>query len=126
MGAVDGALWTRLADAVAGGRLGVVYQPQVDVHTGRPTGAEALVRFHDTRLGPIAPSEFIPVAEGNGLIDAISDHVLATALRDRASWARGHDITVSVNVSAHNLFASKTSARATRRRRACASCPSTR
>jgi diguanylate cyclase (GGDEF)-like protein/PAS domain S-box-containing protein len=82
-------------------RFRLHYQPQVDLHTGAVTGAEALIRWRDPDLGEIAPGEFIPVAEESGFIVAIGEWVLRRAVRQAADWASaGRAMTVSVNVSA--------------------------
>ena len=57
------ALESRLRLALAQGHLVMVYQPQVDIATGRILGAEALVRWNDPEEGMISPARFIPVAE---------------------------------------------------------------
>ncbi|HEX2528727.1 MAG TPA: EAL domain-containing protein [Geminicoccus sp.] len=77
--------------------IGVQFQPQVDIETGMVTGVEALARWDHPLRGPISPSEFIPLAEQSGLIDAIGRTVLFTACRHVARWP---DITVAVNLSA--------------------------
>ena len=77
------------------------YQPQVSLHTGRWTGAEALIRWTDAELGPMAPASFIPVAEESGFIVNIGGWVLEQAVHQAARWQReGTPIMVSVNVSA--------------------------
>lgn len=85
-------------------QFSVHYQPQIDLATGAVHAAEALVRWlHPTR-GTLGPDRFIPLAESSGQIDALSRHVLATALADCAAWhRRGHRLTVAVNLSARNL-----------------------
>ena len=55
------------------------YQPIVESRTGRVTGIEALARWFHPLLGPISPSQFIPLAEKNGQINALTEWVLATA-----------------------------------------------
>ena len=59
----------------------LVYQPQVDMQTGRPRGVEALLRWRDPARGMIPPSEFIPIAEESGMIQALGARVLRDACR---------------------------------------------
>jgi diguanylate cyclase (GGDEF)-like protein len=80
------------------------YQPQIDLHTGAVTSAEALVRWHHPTLGTLAPDRFIPLAEATGLIDQLTMHLLTTALTECTTWhRRGHEVKVAVNLSARNL-----------------------
>jgi diguanylate cyclase (GGDEF)-like protein len=84
--------------------LHVVYQPVVDVRDGGISGMEALLRWHSEALGPVSPAEFIPIAERTGLILPIGRFVMARAIEQLAAWrAAGHDIRVSVNLSASQL-----------------------
>ena len=93
-----------LRQATARRELEVHYQPIVELCTGRPAGAEALVRWHHDQHGPIPPSEFIPTAETTGSISAISEFVLGTVADDLARWdslgVTTPDMRVSVNISA--------------------------
>jgi diguanylate cyclase (GGDEF)-like protein len=90
-----------LRGACARGEMSIVYQPIVDLGTGRVTKGEALVRWTHPELGAVGPAEFIPIAEANGTIHEIGDWVLVHAARQAAAWrARGaHDFVVSVNRS---------------------------
>lgn len=81
--------------------LFVFYQPIVDIRDGRVSTREALARWHHPRLGWIAPSDFIKVAEDSGLIDQLGLFVLERACREAASWDDG--ARVAVNVSAGQL-----------------------
>ncbi len=83
------------------GEVTLAYQPIVRVKDGHPVGAEALLRWTHPRLGPIAPAEFIPLAEHVGLIEAVGDFVIRNGLRQLARWhAAGHDeMRLSINVS---------------------------
>jgi len=84
--------------------LHVVYQPVVDVTDSSIVGMEALLRWHCAELGTVSPAEFIPVAERTGLILPIGRFVLACAVEQLAAWrAAGHDVRVSVNLSASQL-----------------------
>jgi EAL domain-containing protein (putative c-di-GMP-specific phosphodiesterase class I) len=92
--------------AVERGEIVVHYQPQVDLHTGRVHGVEALARWDHPRLGRVAPLDFIPVAERSGAIDPIGAHVLRTACAQAAEWSAFpglEDLRLSVNVSARQL-----------------------
>jgi diguanylate cyclase (GGDEF)-like protein len=60
-------------------RLFVVYQPQMDLATGRAVGAEALLRWRTQDGKYVPPDQFIPLAEQSGLIISIGEFVLRTA-----------------------------------------------
>ena len=80
------------------------YQPQIDIKTNQIVGAEALIRWHDPVLGDVSPGQFIPVAEETGVIIGIGSWVLQTAIRQATLWhTQGHDLTVAINVSAHQF-----------------------
>lgn len=93
-----------LAQALADDVLVVRYQPKVNLADGRVVGAEALVRWNDPRRGLIPPEQFIGLAEGGPLIHALTQRVLDQALAACAAWrGLGHEIGVSVNISARSL-----------------------
>ncbi len=94
-----------LCRAQESGRLYLVYQPLVDLDSGRVTGAEVLLRWDDTTFGQVKPDEFIPIAEQTGLIIPIGSWVLDTAIRQAQAWREmGHtDFRISVNVSPRQL-----------------------
>jgi len=98
-----------LRRALADGEIGVVYQPIVDLRTGRPCAVEALARWTHPERGAVSPAVFIAVAERTGLIAELGRHVLRTACRQLAAWRRelpaADDLWVSVNVSAHQIAA---------------------
>lgn len=99
-------LETRLRRALQQGHLALVYQPRVELAGGRITGCEALLRWCDPELGPVAPDQFIPVAEDSGLIVPIGDWVLRTACTQNRAWqdAGLAPVVVSVNVSARQFL----------------------
>jgi EAL domain-containing protein (putative c-di-GMP-specific phosphodiesterase class I) len=89
---------------VAPDQLSLVYQPRVDLATGRCLAVEALLRWQHPTLGQVSPAAFIPVVEADPLIGQLTDWVLNTALSFGAQLeASGHDIQISANVSPANL-----------------------
>ncbi|HEU4346545.1 MAG TPA: EAL domain-containing protein, partial [Actinoplanes sp.] len=96
-----------LRTALAEGQLHVAYQPIVRLDTGRPLGAEALVRWNHPERGPISPMAFIPIAEDAGMIGQIGTWVRRESLRQLGEWrANGtvaDDFCMSVNVSPRQL-----------------------
>jgi diguanylate cyclase (GGDEF)-like protein/PAS domain S-box-containing protein len=91
--------------ALERGELRVLYQPQVELATGRIIGAEALLRWQHPDRGTVVPPLFIPIAEQTGLIVPIGAWVLKEACRQAAAWAAssGRELTMSVNVSSRQL-----------------------
>jgi EAL domain-containing protein (putative c-di-GMP-specific phosphodiesterase class I) len=82
----------------------LVYQPQIEMHTGRACGVEALCRWRDPERGVIAPAEFIPVAEESGMIQALGARVLRDSCRQTVAWHRlGMMLRLSVNLSVQQL-----------------------
>ena len=99
---------TRQLEAATGQtEIFLVYQPIVELRTGRVAGMEALARWQNPRRGLIPPSEFIPIAEQGGLILQLGRSVLSLAcaqLRDwRATLGACAPDYIAVNVSARQL-----------------------
>jgi diguanylate cyclase (GGDEF)-like protein len=96
-----------MAGALDRGEFFVVYQPLMDLATGRPAGAEALVRWQHPTEGLRPPDTFIPLAEETGLITEIGAFVLREACMQAARWAgSGSDPTplmVTVNLAARQV-----------------------
>lgn len=90
-----------LRSGVQRGELFLAYQPQVDLATKRPFGAEALLRWRVEDGTMIPPDRFIPIAEYSGLIVEIGAWVLREACAElmRLRAAGYLDFTMSVNVS---------------------------
>ena len=77
------------------------YQPLINLENDEIFGVEALLRWHDADLGEVSPAQFIPIAEETGVIVAIGNWVLTTAIKQAAIWFdRGEKLSISVNVSA--------------------------
>jgi EAL domain-containing protein (putative c-di-GMP-specific phosphodiesterase class I) len=92
---------TALRHALIREELFLHYQPLVSLTTGRVIGMEALLRWHHPKLGVIAPSTFIPLAEETGLIVAIGEWALKQSCIQAKSLCDelGMDLSVSVNLS---------------------------
>jgi EAL domain-containing protein (putative c-di-GMP-specific phosphodiesterase class I)/GAF domain-containing protein len=88
-----------------GDQLRLVFQPRVDLATGRCLGAETLLRWRHPTLGEISPAEFIPIIEQTALARPATQWVLEHALDQLALWnAAGLELTLSINISAANLM----------------------
>ena len=99
-------LSTQLARAIQQGSLALHFQPQVCLPDGRLLGAEALLRWQDSLLGRVAPSEFIAVAESRGLIGQLGHWVAEAACRQLVQWeARQLHLPgrLAINVSPREL-----------------------
>jgi diguanylate cyclase (GGDEF)-like protein/PAS domain S-box-containing protein len=93
-----------LRRAMQSGSLDVWFQPQVSASAGHIIGAEALVRWFHPLRGSIAPTEFIPIAEEIGVIDALGEWVLEQSCKAYRSWDDiDGRLTLSVNVSPTQL-----------------------
>lgn len=101
----DFLLEAALRRAVACNQLHLVYQPLIDLRTGRISGAEALLRWTEPELGPIAPTECIALAEQTGLIMPLGDWVLRTACAQSRAWqaAGMQALPIAVNISSVQL-----------------------
>ena len=96
-----------LHHALTGQELHVAYQPVLDLSRKQPVVREALLRWTHPTFGNVPPSEFIPLAEETGLINAIGSWVLHQACMDCAQWQQAgeRDVGVAVNVSGRQLQA---------------------
>ncbi len=98
-----GGIAIELRRAVVDGELRLLYQPRVELDTGRIVGVEALLRWEHPQRGVLLPADFIPAAERTGLIVELGRWVLAEAIEQAVRWGGGPPITVSVNVSTQEL-----------------------
>ena len=88
-----------LRTALEAGQLSVVYQPIVNMLSGRVCKAEALLRWHHPELGAISPAQFIPVAETSGQILALGDWVFTQAAHQVRHWRSVLDAEFQVSVN---------------------------
>ncbi|WP_051366313.1 putative bifunctional diguanylate cyclase/phosphodiesterase [Hamadaea tsunoensis] len=89
-------------------QLVLALQPAVDLHTGAPTGVEALARWEHPRRGRLHPKDFVRAVEASDLLAPFTRYVIDKALGAAAQWrAEGVDVPVSVNLSARNLLDSE-------------------
>ncbi|MEO1710111.1 MAG: EAL domain-containing protein, partial [Pseudomonadota bacterium] len=101
-----------LRTAIEGGQLSVVYQPIVYLPTENLAGFEALVRWEHPTRGTLNPSDFIPIAEDNDLINQLGALVLRQATAAAVKWQtmlprEENPLFISVNVSSRQLLTSE-------------------
>ncbi|MBY4708156.1 EAL domain-containing protein [Ralstonia insidiosa] len=97
----------RMRRALARGQVRLVYQPKYALSSGELVAVEALMRWSDTELGAISPTEFIAVAEESGYILELGRWALMQACTQGQVWERNFGFTgrVAVNVSARQCDA---------------------
>jgi len=97
---------SKLSQAIEHNELHLVYQPRIDLKSGRITSLEALLRWEHPELGPVSPDMFIPLAEDSGIIIEIGEWVLREACHQVTEWRKEGlgDIRVSVNISTKQLL----------------------
>ncbi|TNF38695.1 MAG: GGDEF domain-containing protein, partial [Gammaproteobacteria bacterium] len=81
------------------------YQPQVDIHSGKIVGVEALLRWQHPEFGLMSPDRFVPCLEDTGLIIPVGSWVLSRACEQLAQWRScGHnELAMSVNISSRQF-----------------------
>ncbi|WP_261303019.1 sensor domain-containing protein [Paenibacillus andongensis] len=75
-----------LRKALEKDQLRIVYQPQMDIRTGRINGIEALLRWEHPEMGMVSPNEFIQIVEENGQIVEIGEWVLRKVCEQNKAW----------------------------------------
>ncbi|MCG6552235.1 MAG: EAL domain-containing protein [Candidatus Magnetominusculus sp. LBB02] len=94
----------------------LLYQPQIDIKSGKLVGCEALIRWNHPEMGVISPVKFIPLAEETMLVVPIGEWVLRQACNQNRLWQKQgfHMERISVNLSAlqfkDDMFVEKISA----------------
>lgn len=95
----------RLREAISGNQLRALYQPIVELNSGRLTGVEALVRWQHPDRGWLPPMDFIPLAEESGLIGELDRWMLQQACKQASLWIRDGLLNkITVNVAGRELL----------------------
>lgn len=93
-----------LRKALESNQFHLVYQPQMELRSGRIVGAEALLRWQHPERGLVSPVEFIPILEDTGMIHAVGEWVLHEACRQAKAWEQnGMPLRVGINLSARQF-----------------------
>jgi EAL domain-containing protein (putative c-di-GMP-specific phosphodiesterase class I)/GGDEF domain-containing protein len=93
-----------LHHALAAEEIDIVFQPQVEIATGRIVGVEALARWSHRRLGPLGAEELFAAAERADLGIALSDHIQRLTLTRAAAWPRPlGTLRLSLNLTAADV-----------------------
>lgn len=98
-----------LREAIEKQQLSLVYQPKVEVSTGRIIGVEALSRWNHPILGQVSPIDFITMAEQIGMIKSLTEWVLQTACTQATLWKEAgfSPIIMAVNISPSHFLDSE-------------------
>ena len=96
---------SELRQAIQRDEIFIMYQPKIDTVTKKIVGVEALIRWHNRKLGIVPPLDFISIAEKSGLIREISLFVLEQATKEiKRVWHKTDtNFKLSINLSAHQL-----------------------
>ncbi|MEL7112119.1 MAG: EAL domain-containing protein [Pseudomonadota bacterium] len=94
-----------LAKAIETNSLKLQYQPIVDAKTGAVTGVEALSRWYHPVRGTVSPSEFIPIAEDNGIIIELGDRVIENVIESAVEMPA--NTKIGINISPLQLHSSR-------------------
>lgn len=96
------SLETQLRKALERDEFILLYQPQVELRSGKIKSFEALIRWNSKEFGLVPPSEFIPLSEDTGLIIPIGNWVIEQACMQIREWKEryGEEITIAINISA--------------------------
>lgn len=99
------SLLHQLRRALRRGTIQVVYQPIVRLRDRRMMGVEALARWQDERGQPVPPDVFVKLAENEGLLGALTRHVVASVLAEHRDGLLGQDwFYISINVGVSDLL----------------------
>ncbi len=100
------SLETGINNALKKNEFELVFQPQLNLNTGKIVGVETLLRWNHPEQGIIYPSEFIPFAEESGLIVDIGSWVIKTACAEFNRWrlAGMENMRLAINISTRQLM----------------------
>jgi diguanylate cyclase (GGDEF)-like protein/PAS domain S-box-containing protein len=95
-----------LKQALESNEFDLVYQPIIDLKSGKVSALETLIRWNHKELGHIPPSDFIPIAEESGQIIQIGAWVLESACRQMKTWQNAGlpPFKIAVNISTKQLL----------------------
>ncbi len=94
----------KIPAALTNNEFVIWHQAKVSLATGEICGTEALLRWQHPHRGMVMPGDFIPQAEKSTLVNDLTQWVIRAALADMAAWqARGHTLSVAINLSVRNL-----------------------
>ncbi len=97
-------IMTDLRRAIESDSLELAFQPKVAIATRRVNSVEALVRWTHPKLGPVPPTEFLPLAEQTGGSRQLTDWILRNTIRQMAEWRKSDlALDVAVNLSAVDI-----------------------
>lgn len=99
-------LESALRKAIHNNELTLLYQPKLDIKSGRIAGVESLLRWNHPVLGIVNPSQFIPIAEETGLIMEIGEWALREACKINKHWQdEGYEhLIISLNISSKQFL----------------------
>ncbi len=101
-------LLSELRQALTDNALELYYQPKIATTGGAPIGVEALIRWNHPVRGFVPPDDFIPLAEGSGIMPLLTERVVSLALAQIARWRdEGMDVPVAVNIAPTDLTGSE-------------------
>lgn len=94
-----------LRNALRLNEFSLVYQPKIEILTGKIVGVEALIRWNNPILGLVPPDEFIAIAEESSIIIDIGDWVAKTCIQQLYKWknTENKDLHIAINVSSQQL-----------------------
>ena len=100
-------LESALKVAITSDQLIQVYQPIIEIESGKVVCLEALLRWNHMTRGPIPPDEIVQLAEDSGIMPSLGKWVLRRAARQVREWLnQGIKVPISVNVSVNQLVGS--------------------